>query len=66
MDLYTHSQTAGSTDVQAVVDGRAWETSIWGDRKSDGALLAVPARIRGRRAMGTPSPSFTFDPEDDD
>ena len=57
----------GRTPVQAVVDGAAWTTSIWRDRKSGGALLAVPARIRGRKGHGdTITVEFTFQAEDDD
>ena len=37
----------GRTPVQAVVDGVEWRTSVWRDSKRDGALLAVPKRIRG-------------------
>jgi hypothetical protein len=48
-----------------MVDGRAWETSIWRDRKSDRALLAVPVRIRGRKGHGdSVIVEFSFDPED--
>jgi hypothetical protein len=50
-----------------VVDGVSWKTSIWRDSKSDGALLAVPARVRGRNGSGdVVTVEFTFDPEDDD
>ncbi|MGH9386050.1 MAG: DUF1905 domain-containing protein [Vicinamibacterales bacterium] len=57
----------GRTPVRAVVDGIAWDTSIWRDRKSDGALLAVPARIRGRKGDGDAvTVEFTFEPGDDD
>jgi hypothetical protein len=41
----------GRTPVRAVVDGRAWDTSVWRDRKH-GTLLAVPARIRGGKGDG--------------
>ena len=56
----------GRTPVRAVVDGVAWSTSIWRDGKSDGAPLAVPARIRGRKGDGdTVTVEFTFELEDD-
>ena|SRR5215207_3704592 len=56
----------GRTPVHAVVDGVSWSTSIWRDSKSDGALLAVPARVRGRKGSGdTVTVEFTFDPEND-
>jgi hypothetical protein len=56
----------GRTPVRAVVDGVGWTTSIWRDRKSDGALLAVPARIRGRKGHGdTVTVAFTFEVDDD-
>src|SRR5918997_507665 len=42
----------GRTPVRAVVDGIAWDTSVWRDSKSHGALLAVPARIRGGKGSG--------------
>lgn len=55
----------GRTPVRAVVDGVAWDTSIWRD-KERGALLAVPARIRGRKGDGdTVTVEFTFEVEDD-
>ena len=42
-------------------------TSIWRDSKANGALLAVPARVRGRKGGGdTVTVEFTFDPETDD
>jgi Domain of unknown function (DUF1905) len=57
----------GRTPVRAMVDGVSWDTSIWRDRKSNGALLAVPTRIRGRKRSGdTVRVEFTFDPEDDE
>jgi hypothetical protein len=57
----------GRTPVGAVVDGVAWNTSIWRDRKSDGALLAVPAKVRGRKGHGdTVTVEFTFDPEEEE
>jgi hypothetical protein len=42
----------GRTPVRAVVDGVSWETSLWRDSKNDRALLAVPARLRGRKKSG--------------
>ena len=57
----------GRTPVRAVVDGVAWNTSIWRDSKTNGALLAVPARVRGGKGSGdTVTVEFTFDPEKDD
>ena len=57
----------GRTPVRAAVDGVAWNTSIWRDRKTNGALLAVPARVRGRNGAGDAvTVEFTFDPEEDD
>lgn len=41
----------GRTPVHAVVDGRAWDTSVWRDRRH-GTLLPVPARIRGDKRDG--------------
>jgi hypothetical protein len=35
-----------------VVDGVSRNTGIWRDKKSNGALLAVPARVRGRKGSG--------------
>lgn len=56
----------GRTPVTAIVDGKAWNTSIWRDSKSDGGLLAVPARIRGNKGHGdSVTVEFTFDPDDD-
>lgn len=56
----------GRTPVRAVVDGTAWDTSIWRDSKSDGSLLAVPARIRGSKKSGDRvTVEFTFEPDDD-
>jgi hypothetical protein len=41
----------GRTPVKAVVEGVAWQTSVW--RGKDGrTLLAVPARIRGEKRDG--------------
>lgn len=56
----------GRTPVSAVVDGVSWDTSVWRDTKTNGALLAVPIRIRGSKGSGeTVTVEFTFDPEDD-
>jgi hypothetical protein len=56
----------GRTPVQATVDGATWETSIWRDTKSDRSLLAVPARLRGRKGHGDPvTVEFSFEPDDD-
>lgn len=41
----------GRTPVLAVVDGHAWETSVWRDQKH-GTLLAVPKRVRGDKGHG--------------
>ena len=57
----------GRTPVRAVVDGVSWNTSIWRDKKTNGALLAVPARVRRRKGSGDAvTVEFTFDPEEDD
>jgi Domain of unknown function (DUF1905) len=57
----------GRTPVRAVVAGVSWDTSIWRDTKTNGALLAIPLRIRGRKAAGDEvTVEFTFDPEDQD
>jgi hypothetical protein len=57
----------GRTPVRAVVDGVSWDTSIWRDKKTNGALLAVPARVRGNKGSGDAvTVGFTFDPEEDD
>jgi Domain of unknown function (DUF1905) len=56
----------GRTPARAIVDGVAWDTSIWRDSKTDRALLAVPARVRGRKGDGdSVTVEFTFDPEKD-
>jgi hypothetical protein len=56
----------GRTPVRATVDGVSWDTSIWRASKTDRSLLAVPARIRGRKGHGdSVTVEFTFDPEDD-
>ena len=47
--------------------GVSWNTSIWRDKKTSGALLAVPARVRRAKGPVTPvTVEFTFDPENDD
>jgi hypothetical protein len=57
----------GRTPVHAVVDGASWDTSIWRDRKSNRSLLAVPARVRGRKKPGDHvTVAFSFDPEIDE
>lgn len=53
----------GRTPVHAVVDGTAWNTSIWRD-KHGVSLLAVPARIRGPKGDGDRvTVEFSFDPD---
>ena len=48
------------------MDGIAWNTSIWRDSQSDGALLAVPARIRGGKGHGDRvTVEFTFEFDDE-
>jgi hypothetical protein len=43
-----------------------WDTSVWRDAKTDGALLAVPVRVRGRKGSGDRvTVEFTFEPDDD-
>jgi hypothetical protein len=56
----------GRTPVRAVVDGVAWDTSIWRDAKGHRSLLAVPARVRGRKGDGDRvTVEFAFDPDDE-
>jgi hypothetical protein len=56
----------GRTPVRAVVDGVAWETSVWRAARSDRSLLAVPARVRGHKGDGdTVTVEFTFEADDD-
>jgi hypothetical protein len=56
----------GRTPVHAVVDGTAWDTSIWRDAKTNRSLLAVPLRARGsKRAGDTVRVRFTFEVDDD-
>lgn len=53
----------GRTPVHAIVDGVAWDTSIWRGKKGE-SLLAVPARIRGSKRDGdTVTVEFTFEPD---
>lgn len=55
----------GRTPVRAVVDGYAWDTSVWRDSKSGGSLLAVPLRNRGAKRHGDRvTVQLTFDPDD--
>jgi hypothetical protein len=55
----------GRTPVRAVVDGKGWDTSVWRDSKSNGSLLAVPARIRGAKGHGDRvTVELAFDPDD--
>ena len=55
----------GRTPVRAMVDGTAWDTSIWRDSKNDRSLLAVPAKVRGAKGDGDRvTVEFTFDPDD--
>jgi Domain of unknown function (DUF1905) len=57
----------GRTPVSAVVDGVRWDTSVWRDTKTGGALLAVPARVRGRKRSGDAvTVEFTYSAEEDD
>jgi hypothetical protein len=41
----------GRTPVDAVVDGHAWKTSVWRDKKKR-TLLAVPKVARGGKGHG--------------
>ncbi len=41
----------GRTPVRARVDGKAFDTSVWRDRRH-GTLLAVPKRVRGEKREG--------------
>ncbi|HEY0709847.1 MAG TPA: DUF1905 domain-containing protein [Polyangia bacterium] len=41
----------GRTPVHAVVDGRAWDTSVWRDKRH-GTLLAVPKTVRAGKDDG--------------
>jgi hypothetical protein len=52
----------GRTPVRAVVDGVAWNTSVWRDSKRDGSLLAVPKRARGGKGdRDKVTVEFTFE-----
>lgn len=54
----------GRTPVQAVVDGVAWDTSVWRMKTGEG-FLPVPKRVRGTKDEGTRvTVQFTF--EDDE
>jgi hypothetical protein len=56
----------GRTPVHAMVDGLAWNTSVWRDSKSKGSLLPVPARIRGQKGDGdSVTVELTFEPDED-
>ena len=50
-----HAPTAtlgwGRTPVRAVVDGKAWDTSVWRE-KTGRTLLAVPKKVRGAKDDG--------------
>lgn len=39
------------TPVHAIVDGVAWETSVWRAKTGEG-LLPVPKRVRGNKGEG--------------
>jgi hypothetical protein len=43
----------GRTPVQATVDGKTWDTSVWRE-KSGRTLLAVPKKIRGEKDHADP------------
>ncbi len=51
---YAPSKTYGwgRTPVNATVDGRRWQTSVWKDTKSGTTLLAVPKKIRAGKGDG--------------
>ena len=52
----------GRTPVEATVDGVSWTTSVWRDSKNDRSLVAVPARVRGKKGHGDRvSLEFTFE-----
>ncbi len=56
----------GRTPVRATVDGVSWDTSIWRDTKTDRSLLAVPARVRGKKGQGdTVRVAFSFEEDAD-
>jgi hypothetical protein len=53
----------GRTPIRAVLDGVAWDTSVW--RSKDGSgFLPVPKRIRGDKGEGT-RVTVTFEFDDD-
>jgi len=52
----------GRTPVRATVDGHAWETSVWRDRRH-GTLLPVPKRFLGSKTDGN-TVSVTLGPRD--
>ena len=55
----------GRTPVEATVDHVTWTTSIWRDNRRDGALLAVPKRVRGSKGDGdTVTVEYTFEPDE--
>ena len=57
----------GRTPVKAVLDGIAWDTSVWRDKKTNGALLPVPSRIRGSKSSGDRvTVELTFELDEDD
>jgi hypothetical protein len=57
----------GANPVRATVDGTSWDTGIWRDSKSDGSLLAVPAKIRGGKRGGDKvTVAFAYDSEDNE
>jgi len=41
----------GRTPVEATVDGKSWNTSVWHE-KSGRTVLAVPKRVRGDKDHG--------------
>ena len=51
-----------SDRVRAVVDGQAWETSVWRD-KSGKTLLPVPKRVRAGKEDGDTVTVELFPPE---
>ena len=56
----------GRTPVEAVVDGVAWNTSIWRDSRNDRSLLAVPAHARRGKGHGDRvAVEFAFEPDED-
>lgn len=53
----------GRTAVRAVVDGHAWQTSVWRD-KSGRTLLPVPKKIRGAKEHGDQVIVELFEPDE--